>query len=92
MIQHIEKGFTVNLAMDGIQTVTHSEHQRNTMPLELNYDTWISGSIAGMLEACDLANIDTLQHGEDPPTHKQGSRKINFMFIFPRLVEHVEAC
>jgi exonuclease III len=45
-----------------------------------------------MLKACDLVNIHTLQHGEATPTHKQGSRKIDFMLISRRLVEHVEAC
>jgi hypothetical protein len=52
-----------------------------TTPLGFNYVEIISGSIADMLEPCDLVNIHTLQHGEDPTTHKQGSRKIDFMFM-----------
>jgi hypothetical protein len=45
-----------------------------------------------MFEACNLVNIHTLQHDEAPPTHTQGSRQIDFMFISRRLVEHIEVC
>jgi hypothetical protein len=68
------------------RTLTHSEHRQHpptriTTPLGFNYDERTSGSIADMLEACDLLNIHTLQHGKAPPTHKQESRQIEFMFI-----------
>jgi hypothetical protein len=63
-----------------------------TTPLVFNYNESISGAISDMLEACDLLNIHTLQHGEAPPTHKQESRQIDGMFISRCLVEHVEAC
>jgi hypothetical protein len=97
MIQHKEQGFPVNLAMDGNDSDSHSlrastETNRITTPLGFNYDSRISESISDMLEACDLVNIHNLQHREAPPTHKQGSRQIDFMFISRRLVEHVEAC
>jgi hypothetical protein len=97
MIQHFEQGFTVNLAMDGNESDSRTfcpptENNRLTNPLGFNYDSRISGSIAGMLEACNLMNIHTLQHGEAPPTHKQGSQLIDFMFISRRLVPHVNAC
>jgi hypothetical protein len=45
-----------------------------------------------MLEACDLVNIHTLQHGEAPATHTQGSHQIDFMFISRSLVDHVKGC
>jgi hypothetical protein len=97
MLKHIEQGFTVNLTMDGNESDSHSSRTpaaptHITTSLGFNYDGRISGSIANMLEACDLVNIHTLQHGEDPPTHKQGSRQIDFMFISRRLVKHVEEC
>jgi hypothetical protein len=57
-----------------------------------NYDSRISGSIAEMIEACDLVNINTLQHGEATATHTQGSQKIDFNFISRSLVIHVEEC
>jgi hypothetical protein len=86
MFQHIEQGFTINLAMDVNESDSHSFRaprvaNRIITPLGFNYDERISGSISYMLEACDLVNIHTLQHGEAPPTHKQGSRQIDFMFI-----------
>jgi hypothetical protein len=67
----------VNLAMDGnesdIQSFrTPSAPTSMTTLLGLNYDERISGSIADMLKSCDLVNIHNLQHGEAPPTHKQG--------------------
>jgi hypothetical protein len=45
-----------------------------------------------MIEACDLVNVHTLQHGEAPATHKQGSQQIDFNFISRSLVIHVEEC
>jgi hypothetical protein len=45
-----------------------------------------------MIEACDLLNIHTLQHGEAPATHKQGSQQIDFNFISRSLIIHVEEC
>jgi hypothetical protein len=45
-----------------------------------------------MIEACDLVNIYTLQHGEAPSTHKQGLQQIDVMFISHSLVEHVKGC
>jgi hypothetical protein len=58
MIQHIEQGFTVNLAMDGNESENHlfrspTVSNRITTPLGFNYDERISGSIADMLEAYD---------------------------------------
>jgi hypothetical protein len=77
MLTYIEQGFTVNLAMDGNESDSHSFRTpaaptNITTPLGVNYDERISGSIADMLKACDLVNINTLQHGEAPPTHNQG--------------------
>jgi hypothetical protein len=56
MLQHIEHGFTANLAMDGNESSSHSYRaptvdSRITIPLGFNYDERISGSIADMLEA-----------------------------------------
>jgi hypothetical protein len=97
MIQHLEQGFTVNLAMNGNDLDNHSfrapmETTRMTTPLGFNYDWRISGSILGILEACSLVNIHTLQRGEAPPMHKQGAIQIDFMFLSCSLTVHVEAC
>jgi hypothetical protein len=86
MLQHIEQGFTINPAMDGNKSGTHSFQaptvaNRITTPLGFNYNKQISVSIADMLKACELVNIHTLQHGEAPPTHKHRSRQTDFMFI-----------
>jgi hypothetical protein len=50
------------------------------------------GSIVAMLEACNLVNINTIQHGEAPATHKEGSHHIDFMFISGSLVRNVKGC
>jgi hypothetical protein len=76
MIQHLEKGFTVNLSMDGNDLDNHSfiaptDTARLTTPIGFNYNSRISGSISDMLEVCDFVNIHTLQHGE---THKDKDR------------------
>jgi hypothetical protein len=97
MLQHIEQGFTVNLAMDNNELDSHSFRTppaptHITTPLGFNYDARISGSIADMIEACSLVNSHTIENGEVPPTHTQESRNIDFMFISRCLVKHVEAC
>jgi hypothetical protein len=97
MLKYIEQYFTVNLAMDGNGSDSHSFRTpaapiNMTTPLGFNYNEIISGSIADMIEACNLVNIHMLHHGEAPPTHKHGSRLIDVMFISQRLVENVEAC
>jgi hypothetical protein len=45
-----------------------------------------------MIEACDLVNTHTLQHGEASATHKKGSQQIDFNFLSRSLVIHVEDC
>jgi hypothetical protein len=45
-----------------------------------------------MMEACDLVNIHTLQHGEAPATHKQGSQQIYFYLLSRSFVIHVKEC
>jgi hypothetical protein len=97
MLQHLNDGYTVNLAIDGNASDTHlyrppTHNIRITTPLGFNYDSWISGSIAEMIEACDLVNIHTVQHGEASERHKQGSQQIDFNFILHSLVIHVKEC
>jgi hypothetical protein len=86
MIQHLQDGYTVNLAIDGNELDAHlfrppMYNSRITTHLGFNYDSCISGSIVVSLEACDLVNIHTPQHGEAAATHTQGSYQIDFMFI-----------
>jgi hypothetical protein len=97
MLQHVQHGYTVNLDIHGnesdayfFQNPTYTS--RLTTPLGFDYDSRISGSIAVMLEACNLVNIHTLQHSEAPETNKQGSHQIYFMFISRSLVRHVKGC
>jgi hypothetical protein len=97
MLQHLQDGYTVNLAIDGNISGAHLFHppthnSRLTTPFRFNCDSRISGSITTMLEACDLVNIHTLQQGEAPATQKQGWKQIDFMFILRSLVEHVKGC
>jgi hypothetical protein len=87
----------VNLTIDVNESDSHSyraptDDMKITKPLGFSYDSKISGSISDMLEACDLVNIYTLQHDEVPQTDKQGSRQINFMFIYHSLTIHAERC
>jgi hypothetical protein len=86
MLQHLQDGYTVNIAIDGNESDAHLfrppiYNSHITTPLGFNYDSRISGYIAMMLDACGLFNIHMIQHGEAPSTKKQGSQKIDFMFI-----------
>jgi hypothetical protein len=97
MLQHLQDRYMINLAIDGSEYDTHlfrplTYKSHLTTPLGFNYDSRISGSIAAMIDACDLVNIHALQHGEAPTTHKQGSQQIDFMFVSCSLVIHVEEC
>jgi hypothetical protein len=95
MLQQLNDGYTVNLAIDGNESDTHLYcpriyNSRLTTPLGFDYDSRISGSITEIIEAYDLVNIHTIQHGEAPAMHKQGSQQIDFNFISRSLVMHVE--
>jgi hypothetical protein len=97
MLQHLQYGYAINVAIDGNESGAHQFRQPTynihlTTPLGFNYDSRISGSIVTMLEACDLVNIHTLQHGEALKTRKQGSQQIDMRFISLSLVEHVKGC
>jgi hypothetical protein len=97
ILQHLQDASTVSLAKDGNESDAHlfcspSYSSRLTTPLGFNFDSRISGSIATILEACELVNSNTLQHGEAPATHKQGSRQIDFMLISRSLVRNVKGC
>jgi hypothetical protein len=64
MLKYIEQGFTENLAMDGNDSDSHSfmipaSPTNMTTTLGFNYDKRISGSVADIVEACDLVNIHT---------------------------------
>jgi hypothetical protein len=97
MLKHLQDGYTINLPIDGNESDIHlfcppAYNIRLTTPLGFNYDSRISGSIAAMIEACDLVNIHTLQHRGAPATHRQGSQQINFMCVSRSLIIHVEEC
>jgi hypothetical protein len=86
MRRHLQDGYTVNLTIYGNKSDAHlflppTYNSHITTPLGFKYDSRISGSIAAMLEACDLVNIHRLHHGVAPSTHTQGSHQIDFMFI-----------
>jgi hypothetical protein len=72
ILLQINDGYTVNLEVeDGHESDNHlyrppTYGSRLTTSLGFNYDSRISGSIAEIIEACDLVNIHTLQHGEAP--------------------------
>jgi hypothetical protein len=97
MLQHLQDGYTINLAIYGDESDTHlfrppTYNSRLATPLGFNYDSRISVFIADIIEACDLVNVHTLQHGEAPATYKQGSEKNDFMFVSRSLVIYVEDC
>jgi hypothetical protein len=66
------------LLMDGNQDDLRVFQQQDIpnkvcTPLGFNYDKNIDGSIATLIESCNLINIHKLKHGYVPATHNAGS-------------------
>jgi hypothetical protein len=79
MLSYLQEWFTLDPAIGGNQSDSHtfrpqSYRSRLIYHLSFNYDNHINGSIAATLDTCDLVNIHTLQHGDAPTTHTQGSQ------------------
>jgi hypothetical protein len=74
------------LLMDGNQDDLRVFQQQDIpnkvcTPLGFNYDKNIDGSIATLIESCNLVNINKLKHGDVPATHNAGSLQIDFGFL-----------
>jgi hypothetical protein len=50
-------------------------------PIVFNYDRNTDGSIATLIESCNLVHIHKLKHGDVPATHNAGSLQIDFGFL-----------
>jgi hypothetical protein len=69
-----QQGVLIFLLMDGNQDDLHVFQQKDITtkvcnPLGFNYDKNIDGSIATLVESCNLVNIHKLKHGDVPATH-----------------------
>jgi hypothetical protein len=92
-----QQGFLIFLLLDSNQDDLHFFQQQDIMtkvctPLGLNYDRKIYGSIATLLEACNLVNIHKLKHGDVPATHNTGSLQIDFGFLSYAATEFIYKC
>jgi hypothetical protein len=81
-----QQGFLIFLIMDGNQDDLHIFQQQDIQtkvcnPIGFKYDINIDGSIATLIEACNLFNIHKLKHDDVPATHNAGYLKIDFGFL-----------
>jgi hypothetical protein len=60
--------------------------------LGFHYDTSINGSIASMVDACDLVNIHKHKHVHTPPTQSFESTQIYFIFMSAASAEFILHC
>jgi hypothetical protein len=82
----LQEGFFIFLLIDGNQDDLHVFQQQDIpikvcTPLGFNYNTNIDGSIATLVESCNLLNIHKLKHGDVPATHNAGSFEFFFGFL-----------
>jgi hypothetical protein len=61
-------------------------------PLGFNYDRNIDGSIATLIEACNLINIHKLKCGDVPVTYNAGSLQTYFGFLSYAATEFIYKC
>jgi hypothetical protein len=92
-----QDGYLVFLLMDGNQDDTHVFREQEYIgkcctTLGFHYDKSIDGSIASMVDACDLVNIHKLKHGNTPPTQSSMSIQIYFIFVYAAATEFIEYC
>jgi hypothetical protein len=83
--------------MDGNQDDLHVFQQQDIptkvcTPLGFNYDKNIDGSIATLIESCNLVNIHKLKHCDVPATHNAGSLQIYFGFLSYADTEFIYKC
>jgi hypothetical protein len=81
-----QQGFLIFLLMDGNQDDFHVFQQQDIptkvcTALGFNYNKNIDGSIATLIESCNLVNIHKLKHGDVPATNNAGSLKNDFGFL-----------
>jgi hypothetical protein len=92
-----QQGFLVYLLMDNNQVGLHVFQQQDILikvciPLGFKYDRNIYGSIATLIEACNLVNIYKLKYGDVPATHNGVSLQIDFDFLSYAATEFIYKC
>jgi hypothetical protein len=83
--------------MDGNQNDLHVFQQQDVptklcTPLGFNYDKNIDGSIATLVESCNLVSIHKLKHGDVPATYDAGSFQIDFVFLSYDATKFIHRC
>jgi hypothetical protein len=73
-----QEGYLIFLFMDGNQDDLHVFHEQEydgkcCTPLGFHYNETINGSIALMVDACEMVNIHKHTHVHNPPTQTSGS-------------------
>jgi hypothetical protein len=89
--------YLIFLFMDGTREDLHvfREHEYDgkcCTPLSFHYKKTIDGSIASMVDDCDLVNIHKHTHVHTPPTQTSGSTQINFIVMSSAAAEFIFCC
>jgi hypothetical protein len=92
-----QQSLLIFLLIDGNQYDLHVFQQQDVptkvcTPLGFNYDINIDGSIATLIEACNLVSIHKLKHGDVPATHNAGSLQLDFGFLSYTATEFIYKC
>jgi hypothetical protein len=86
IVSYQQEGYLIFLFMDGNQDDPHVFRKQEydgtcCTLLGLHYDKTIYGSIASMVDVCDLVNTHKHTHVNTPPTQASGSTQIDFIFV-----------
>jgi hypothetical protein len=92
-----QQGFLICLLMYGNQNDLYVFKQQDIptkvcTPHGFNYDKQIDGSIATLVESCNLVNIHKLKHGDVTATHNAGSLQIDFFFLSYAATKFIYKC
>jgi hypothetical protein len=92
-----QEAYLVFLFMDGNQDDLHVFREQEydgkcCTPLGFHYDKTIDGSIASMVEACDVVNIQKHKDVNTLTTQTSRSTQIYFIFMFSAAAELIFCC
>jgi hypothetical protein len=97
IVSYQQEGYLVFIFMDGNQDDMHifREHKYDgkcCTSLGLHYDKTIDGSIASMVDTCDLVNTQKHKHVNTPPTQASGLTQIDLIFMSSAAAEFIFCC
>jgi hypothetical protein len=92
-----QEGYLAFLFMDRNQDDLHVFCEQENdgkccTPLGFHYNKTTDSSIASMVDACDLVNIQKHKYINTPPTQASGSIQIDFIFMSSSAAEFIFCC